>query len=130
MYLQSSGLSFICKYISLMSQTTATAFLLNHIKRLNRLFWSFGPVCIKAFTDVPSFFAEASNTILVLVVFICSYNWEMCKEIAFFCGIYRPNVFLCEILINGFLINFTHFWFLGELIFYMVQSLLCITVII
>ena len=37
-YLQSWGLSFICKCISLMSQTTATAFLLNRIKTSNRSF--------------------------------------------------------------------------------------------
>ena len=121
-YLQSSGLSFICKYISLISQTTATAFLLNSRETSNRSFWSFGHACIKSFTDIPSFCAEASNTILVLVVFICSYNWEMCKEIAFFCSVCLSNVSLCQILNNGFLISFTHFWFLEELIFYMVQS--------
>ena len=67
-YVQSSGLSLIWKYISLMSQTTAKAFLLNRIKTSNRSFWSFGPVCIKSFSGIQSFFAEASNTVLVLAV--------------------------------------------------------------
>ena len=48
-------------------------------------------------------------------VFICCYNWEMCKESVFFCSIYLSDVSLWQILINGFLVSFTHFWLLGEL---------------
>ena len=52
-----------------MSQATAAAFLLKPMKTSSRSLWSFDLACVKSFTDIPSFYAEASNTISVLVVF-------------------------------------------------------------
>ena len=58
---------FIFKYLSLMSQITATGFLLNYFKTSNRTFWSFAVfLCISI--KYYSYFSCA---------FICSYNWKI-----------------------------------------------------
>ena len=123
--LQSLGVSFSCKYLSLMSQTIATAFLLNQTKTANRSCWNFCPACSKSFTDMLSFCAEefdGSIFLFYLHLFLFLQLGNV-RETASFCSIFLSDVSfvsICNILINSFLITFTHFWLLPEWLLYMV----------
>ena len=58
----------ILSYISAISQTTATGYLLKRSRTSNKSCCNFGPWCMTSFSDTCWPFAEASKTILVLVV--------------------------------------------------------------
>ena len=74
-----------------------------------RSFWSFGPALSNhLYTVILSFYAEASNIILVLFVSLSVLTTGKCaKEVPSFVV---SDVSCCHILLNGFLISFTHFF--------------------
>ena len=65
---QSCGCKPILKYISAMSHTRATGYLLNLNNTSTRSCCNFGPGWITLFNDFPSYLAVPSNNILIFVV--------------------------------------------------------------
>ena len=76
-----------------MSQATVISFLLNHIKTSKQIILELWPCMYQVICWYVVFLYWSVKSYSCFgCVFICSYNWEMCKESAFFCSVYLSDI--------------------------------------
>ena len=120
----------ILRYISAMSQTMATGKRLNRKSTSNGSRCSFGPWWITSFRDMSSHVAEASKTILVLVVSFSGLITGNCGKYHFDVDCSLFDISFRNVAFNNFPVRLRYLWGLLEPFFGILKPLQCHTVVI